>query len=508
MIRFLARRVITALVLLLILSVLMYGLASFSMDPLDDLRQDPSPEKPAKMAARIDMLQLDQHWLVRYWHWLVNFVQGDLGMAWRSQQPVSKLLPGAVATSVQLVITATILALLLGVTVGVISALRQYTTFDFVITFVSFVLFSLPVFWVAVLLKQFLAIDLNNYLADPHIKWPLVIGLSVVSGLFWLGALGGDLRKRAITFAVGFGAVFAALVFMMGTGWLDKPVLGPIGIALVGVAVALAVSVLFAGWHNKRALYSALTTAVVGVIIYFPLSNFFQNYVVVGWYMVPLLVIALVIAAVIGFAFGGPDRGVSIRGALVVALVMSFAVWGDQVMHAYPGYYENVVGGRPVPTFGTVTPNLGEVDYWTAQLDKYMHLVLPTISLVLISFAGYTRYQRGAMLEVLNQDYIRTARSKGLPERVVIVRHALRNALLPLASIVPPDFIGMIGGALLTERIFSWQGMGNLFVSSLGGSEIDPVMAYVMITGALAMVANVLADLLYAVLDPRIRVNA
>jgi len=167
----------------------------------------------------------------------------------------------------------------------------------------------------------------------------------------------------------------------------------------------------------------------------------------------------------------------------------------------------SVIGGRPIATIGSQTPNLGG-DYWITQLDKATHLVLPTIALVVISFATYTRYQRGAMLEVLNQDYIRTARAKGLPERVVIVRHALRNALMPLASVVPIDIITMIGGAVLTETIFSWAGMGRMFVNALMLSEIDPVMIYIMITGALAMIANLAADFLYAIIDPRIRVNA
>ena len=111
------------------------------------------------------------------------------------------------------------------------------------------------------------------------------------------------------------------------------------------------------------------------------------------------------------------------------------------------------------------------------------------------------------MLEVLGQDYIRTARAKGLSERVVVVRHALRNALLPLASVVPVDVITLIGGAVITETIFGWSGMGRLFVVSLRQSEVDPVMAYVMITGALAIIANLVADYLYALLDPRIQVT-
>jgi peptide/nickel transport system permease protein len=134
--------------------------------------------------------------------------------------------------------------------------------------------------------------------------------------------------------------------------------------------------------------------------------------------------------------------------------------------------------------------------------------VLPTATLILISFASYTRYSRASMLEVMNQDYIRTARSKGLTERTVVMRHAFRNALLPLASIVPIDIITLLGGAVITETVFGWFGMGRLFVVSLDDNQQDPVMAYIVIVGILAVVANLVADLIYAVLDPRIRVAA
>src|SRR5699024_3920787 len=90
----------------------------------------------------------------------------------------------------------------------------------------------------------------------------------------------------------------------------------------------------------------------------------------------------------------------------------------------------------------------------------------------------------------------------------VIMRHALRNALLPLASVVPVDIITMIGGAVITETIFGWNGMGKLFIDSMRQAELDPVMAYILITGLIAIIANLVADFLYAVLDPRIRVNA
>ena len=136
------------------------------------------------------------------------------------------------------------------------------------------------------------------------------------------------------------------------------------------------------------------------------------------------------------------------------------------------------------------------------------HLVLPVASLASISIAGYSRFIRASMLEVINSDYIRTARAKGLPERRVTFLHALKNASLPLVTIVALDIPFLLGGAVITETIFNWAGMGRLFITSLDGSEIDPVMAYIMITGALAMIANLVADFVYGILDPRIRVNA
>jgi peptide/nickel transport system permease protein len=180
----------------------------------------------------------------------------------------------------------------------------------------------------------------------------------------------------------------------------------------------------------------------------------------------------------------------------------------DRLMQSWSSYNDNgSIKGRPIATLGSSTPNLVG-DFWIQTIDTFTHLLLPTTTLVLISFASYTRYTRASMLEVMNQDYIRTARSKGLTERTVVMRHALRNALLPLASIVPIDIITLLGGAVLTETVFGWFGMGRLFVDSLGAEQQYPVMAYITIVGILAVIANLVADLIYAVLDPRIRVAA
>ncbi len=124
----------------------------------------------------------------------------------------------------------------------------------------------------------------------------------------------------------------------------------------------------------------------------------------------------------------------------------------------------------------------------------------------MISLASYSRYTRTSMLEVGQQDYIRTARSKGLSERTVIFRHAFRNALIPIATIAAFDFAGLIGGAVITESVFGWKGMGEMFRTGLTAVDPAPVMAFFLVTGTAAVLFNMLADIFYALLDPRIRV--
>jgi peptide/nickel transport system permease protein len=500
--------VLLAVGTLLVLSVIAHLMIDTAVDPLEDLRLSTNPNKELLIANRTAMLELDKPWIIRYWHWLSGFVTGDWGEAWVSHEPVTSLLGNAISVSFSLVIVATALALVLGCTIGIVSALRQYTGFDYSITFVSFVLYSLPVFWVAVLLKQFMAIGLNDFLGNPSVNWTVVIAVSVVFGLFWMGAIGGSTKRKGIVFGTAAVVTGGTLAGIIGSGWLDAPRLSIIGVAVIGLAGAFAVTLLTAGTGNRLALFSSLTTWGIGVALYYPLMSYFNAYAM-SWSMsILLLLSAIGVACLVGFLFGGPDRAVSMRGASFVAAIMGILTWVDRLLQSYPAYYNNnLVHKRPIGTIGAMTPNL-QSDYWIMTIDRFTHILLPTIALVLISFASYTRYQRGAMLEVMNQDYIRTARAKGLPERVVIMRHALRNALMPLAAVIPIDLTSLVGGAVMTETIFGWSGMGRLFITSLRQHEIDPLMSYIIIVGAFAIIMALLADFLYALLDPRIRVNA
>lgn len=149
-------------------------------------------------------------------------------------------------------------------------------------------------------------------------------------------------------------------------------------------------------------------------------------------------------------------------------------------------------------------PLLGTVDAGSA-LDSALHLILPTLVLTLVSVAGWSRYIRGSMLEVLRQDYVRTARAKGLRERMVIMKHALRNGLIPFVTIVVFTLPGLIGGAIITETIFSWPGMGRLYFLALGDSDYPVAMAILFLTAILTVIATLLRDVLYTLVDPRIR---
>ncbi len=137
--------------------------------------------------------------------------------------------------------------------------------------------------------------------------------------------------------------------------------------------------------------------------------------------------------------------------------------------------------------------------------DRIMHLALPTATLTLTLTGGISRYVRAGMLEALGQDYVRTARAKGVPESRVVLKHALRNALIPLVTLFGVYFPLLLSGTVLVESVFSWPGMGRLMVESVGQRDYPVVLAGTVVFGAMVVVGNLLADLLYGIVDPRIR---
>jgi peptide/nickel transport system permease protein len=324
MLSFIVRRLLIAIPLVLLSSVLVFLLVANSGDPLADLkgRNPPVPEETIKL--REQQLGLDKPLPQRYVTWLGNFVQGDMGKSIRGVE-VRPLLWQRLKVTLRMVILASILAIVLAIGAGVLSAVKQYTPTDYTFTFLGFLFLSMPVFWLAALLKEYGAIRLNK-------------------------------------------------------------------------------------------------------------------------------------------------------------------VFGEQVVY----------------TVGAETPNLAG-GFGSRLADWAGHLILPTIALALISFAAWSRYQRATMLDVLGSDYIRLARAKGLSRSRVMTRHALRNALIPLVTVVAIDIGAVFGGAVITEKVFAWQGMGALLVQGVQTNDVNVLLAWLMVTSVLVVLFNLIADVLYAVLDPRIR---
>lgn len=158
------------------------------------------------------------------------------------------------------------------------------------------------------------------------------------------------------------------------------------------------------------------------------------------------------------------------------------------------------------PAGGAADPVLhDQLGAWGRTVDTLRHLVLPASTLALIGTAIVARYQRGALLDVLPQDFIRTARAKGAPERTVLRRHALRNALLPTLTLFGLSIPVLFGGSVFVEKIFAWPGMGLLAVNAVATRDYALVTAVVVIAGVAVVAGNLLADVLYALADPRIR---
>ncbi|WP_111719383.1 ABC transporter permease [Homoserinimonas sp. OAct 916] len=508
MLTFVIRRLGASVLVLLGASFIIYVLAANAGDPLEDLRASTAINKEQLIQARITLLNLDVPAPLRYFIWLggvLRFFIGDFDLGKNlAGQEVTALVGSSMWQTIQLVTFATIIAIVIGVAIGMTTALRQYSGYDYSVTFLAFLFFSLPVFFVAVLLKQYVAIGFNNFLADPVIPPVTIVVLSLISGFVWMSIIGGDPKPRLIVFGSATLITAAVLGYLLVTNWFQYPGLGPVLILGLGALGAVAGTAISTGISNRRALYASLVPPVLGALLWYPLQ--FVMTVQASAWLVPILIGAFLVGGgAIGYAMGLHDKWVAARGGAASGAFVAILLVLDRIMQSWPDYVTNT-GGRPIATIGGSTPDLhGSI--WIGMLDSYTHLLLPTVALLLISLASYSRYARASLLEVMNQDYVRTARAKGLTERTVIMRHAFRNAMIPIATIIAFDVGGLIGGAIITERIFAWKGMGSLFQDALDHVDMNPLMAFILIVSALTVIANLLADVAYSILDPRIRVG-
>ncbi|GAB4402572.1 MAG: ABC transporter permease [Anaerolineales bacterium] len=317
---YIARRLIQATFTLFIITILCFILTRYgTADPLAQYATNPRMSAEDKEALR-ERLGLNDPVPVQYFRWLGLAIQGDLGYSFFSKQPVLKMIQERLPMTLTLTITAEVFVIIVSLTLGILSALRQYSFLDNLITSVSFVGFSMPIFFIA-------------------------LGLMLI-------------------FAVQFKA------------------------------------------------------------------------------------------------------------------------WG-------------------LPYLPT------GADIWDPKdpVEMIKHLILPVSALVIILSAGYARYVRSSMLEVLGLDYVRTARAKGLNSRAVIFKHALRNAALPFVTLIGLDIPGLLAGALVTESVYSWPGMGRLFWEYAQRGDFPVVLGVLLITSTAVVLMTIVVDVLYTFIDPRIRLS-
>ncbi|GHC87196.1 hypothetical protein GCM10007079_31090 [Nocardiopsis terrae] len=503
MLVFIARRLVVSVFVLFVATFVMFVLSANTGDPLADLRELPADDRESAMAERIERMRLDLPVYARYFLWLGDALTGDFGVN-RQGQDVNILLVDAVSATMQLVVAATVLAIVIGIAIGIISALRQYSGFDHAVTFGAFVAFSLPIFWVGVLLKQYGAIEFNNWLVQPSIPTLVIILGALLAGLAWSSLIVGDRRARLIAFAGASGITAVLLLWISLTEWFADPGLGPVVIALSAFGGAVGISALFSGLKLNRPMYAALAAAAIGTVLSFALAPVLADPSL--GVILALAAATVIVCAGLGYGIGGVlHRRNAIAAAVWTGLFTGGVIFVDRMLQAFAGYSDSVQG-RPISTIGASTPNY-QGTFWELSLDSVGHLALPTMALILVSLATYTRYSRASMLEVMNQDYVRTARAKGLPERTVVTRHAFRNGLIPITTLAAYDFGTVIGGAVVTETVFGWRAMGDLLVTGLNEADPAPAMAFFVVTGGAIVVFNMIADIAYAYLDPRIRLS-
>ncbi len=322
MLQYVIRRLLYSVVVLFLASFLTFSFVALSGDPLAPLRITPNVSEET-VQNLIEAKHLDEPVPVRYWYWLKDAVTNQFGTTLLGEEKILPDLWRVMKNTLQLVIAAELLAILVAVGIGVYSALRQYSAFDYTATTFSFLGLAMPVFWLALMLQ-----------------------VSVVYIYQWTG-------------------------------------------------------------HRI-----------------FPIAN-----------------------------LSGVDPGTGVH-------------------------------------------------FW---VDRAHHLVLPVLVLMVASVAAYSRFMRASMLEVVNADYVRTARAKGLTEQKVTMKHAFRNALIPLVTLVALNFGALLGGAVVTETVFSLDGMGLYCVTALGAHDPYPIMAWLMVTATMVIIFNLIADIAYGYLDPRVR---
>ncbi|HHU52822.1 MAG TPA: ABC transporter permease [Clostridiaceae bacterium] len=238
-----------------------------------------------------------------------------------------------------------------------------------------------------------------------------------------------------------------------------------------------------------------------------PVTQVIKEYVWISFFISLIAyVIEIIIAIPMGIRaavnqYSGYDYTVSVFSMMATALPSFF------LAALLMNFFSINLGWFPLQGLTTATKIFHPSDTWGILLDKAWHLVLPIVTLTLLSIGGLMRYTRTNMLEVMNSDYIRTARAKGLPEKTVINKHAFRNTFIPLVTTLSGLLPGLFSGAMITETVFSIPGIGSMAMRATQQGDIPFVMGYNMYLAILTVIGYLISDLMYAVVDPRVQIS-
>jgi peptide/nickel transport system permease protein len=224
-----------------------------------------------------------------------------------------------------------------------------------------------------------------------------------------------------------------------------------------------------------------------------------------------LLVIGAVVGTVLGVLIGAAGAIRQYRFSdyfttIVSLLILSTPIFVLATLLKYGALQLNNAAGQQIFLYTGETSASAVNGLWNQIIDRLQHLVLPSLAMALGAMAGYSRYQRNAMLDVLESDFIRTARAKGLTRKRALYKHGLRTALIPMATLFAYGLGGLITGAVFTEKIFGWHGVGEWLVDGINAQDLYIVTTVTTFAGLVILVSGLLSDVVYALLDPRVRV--
>ncbi|AYF79009.1 ABC transporter permease [Nocardia yunnanensis] len=224
-----------------------------------------------------------------------------------------------------------------------------------------------------------------------------------------------------------------------------------------------------------------------------------------------LLVIGSIFGTALGVLIGAANAIRQYKfsdyfSTVVSMLLLSTPVFLLATLLKFGALEINLATGKQIFLYTGETSATAVHGLWNQIVDRAQHMVLPTLGLALGAMAGYSRYQRNAMLDVLGSDFIRTARAKGLTRSHALYKHGLRTALIPMATLFAYSFGGLVTGAAFTEKIFGWHGMGEWLVDSIHAQDINVVLTVTLFAGVVILLSGLLSDIVYAILDPRVRV--